>query len=218
LFFLRKKYIYLVIISVLLLTLAYVTNITSIPDSLILFQNEEFKINPIFGVKIEEAVQVGVNISKKIQEDENISNIENKEYNLSLLGFNVKTITANIIPTTKVVPLGNLIGLKLYTKGILVVGMSEIKGEDKKIYKPYEESGIEQGDSIIEINNEKVSTTEELIACVSKCNGKNIDVTYIKDGEILETQITPVKTENNTYKIGLWVRDAAAGIRYNDFL
>ena len=90
--------------------------------------------------------------------------------------------------------------------------MNEIKGEDDKIYKPFEEAGIEQGDSIIEINNESVNTTEELIACVSKCKGKEIDVTYIKDGEILETQITPVKTSDNTYKIGLWVRDSAAGV------
>jgi len=218
LFFFKKNYIYLIIIFLLLIILSYVANITSIPESLILFQNEELKINPIFGVKLEETVEVGANISKKTQITEEVSNIQSKEYNLSLLGFNLKTITANIIPNTKVIPLGNLVGLKLYTKGVLVVGMSEIKGEDKKVYKPYEEAGIEQGDSIIEINNEKVNTTEELIACVSKCNGDNIDVTYIKDGKILETQITPVRTADNTYKIGLWVRDATAGVRNNDFL
>lgn len=216
-FFYRKKYIYLIIITFLLIILAYVVNITSIPDSLILFQNDELNINPIFGIKIEETVEVGANISEKVQDNEDVNSVS-KEYNLSLLGFNLKTITANIIPTTKVIPLGNLVGLKLYTKGVLVVGMSEIKGEDKKVYKPYEEAGIEQGDSIIQINNEAVNTTEELIACVSKCGGKDIDVTYIKDGEVLETQITPVKTADNTYKIGLWVRDAAAGVRNNDFL
>ena len=51
-----------------------------------------------------------------------------------------------------------------------------------------------------------------MISCVSKCRGKTIDVTYVKDGNILETQITPVKTDKNTYKLGLWVRDAEAGI------
>lgn len=209
-FFLRKNYKSILILLSLLIVLAYTANITSIPDSLILFQNEELNLKPILGLKIEETVQVGADINKENSKLQ--SQTSKKEYNLSLLGFNLKTVTANIIPNTKVIPLGNLIGLKLYTKGVLVVGMSEIQGEDNKTYKPYEQAGIEQGDSIIEINNEVINTTDELIECVSKCKGKDIEVTYVKDGNIKKANITPVKTSKNTYKIGLWVRDAEAGV------
>jgi len=207
LFFIKKNYKQFILIFILLLTLAYVTNIVFIPNSIILFENEEFNIKSIWGMKLEETVEVGANVSKST-----VNNSETKSYNLSLFGFNLKKIKTNIYPTTKVVPVGSLVGLKLYTEGVLVVGMSEIKGEDNRIYKPYEEAGIEQGDSIIEINNVEVNSTTELISCVSKCRGKTIDVTYIKDGKVLETQITPVKTDKNTYKLGLWVRDAEAGI------
>lgn len=206
-FFIKKNYKQFILIFILLLTLAYVTNIMFIPNSLILFENEELKIKSIWGMKLEETVEVGANISKST-----VSNSQFKSYNLSLFGFDLKKIKTNIYPTTKVVPVGSLVGLKLYTQGVLVVGMSEIKGEDNKIYKPYEEAGIEQGDSIIEINNVEVNSTEDLISCVSKCRGDKINVTYVKDGEVLETQITPVKTDKNTYKLGLWVRDAEAGI------
>ena len=205
--FLRENIFKVILILILLVILAYVVNIASIPESIILFENEDFSIDMIAGIKLEETISVGSNLGTKISNDYN-----NKKYNLSLLGVNLKTITANVIEGTKVIPLGNLIGLKLYTDGVLVVGMSEIKGKDNKIYKPYEEAGIEQGDSIIEINDIKVNTTEELIECVSKCKGEAIDITYIKDGNVLETQIIPVKTSDNTYKIGLWVRDAEAGI------
>ena len=209
-FFLKKNYKYFIITSILLIILAYVTNITAIPQSLILFQNEDLNINPIFGVKIEETIEVGASLNQ------NSSNLQsqnsNKEYNLSLLGFNLRTIKANIIQKTKVIPLGNVVGLKLYTKGVLVVGVSEIKGEDNKIYKPYEEAGISQGDSIIEINNEPVNTTNELINCVSKCKGSNINIKYMDNGETYSTVIKPVKTSSKTYKIGLWVRDAAVGV------
>lgn len=219
-FFIKKNFINLIIIFLLLIILAYVVNITSIPESIILFENEELNLNPIFGVKIEEAIEVGSNIGERTSSNIQLqtSNLQSQtlsketKYNLSILGVNLKTITTNVTPITKVIPLGNLVGLKLYTKGVLVVGMNEIKGVDKKIYKPYEKTGIEQGDTIIEINNEKVNTTEELIACVSRCKGNEIDITYIKDGNILETQIRPVKASDNTYKIGLWVRDSAAGV------
>ena len=205
--FLKQNLFKIIIIFLLLVVLVYVSNISNIPESIILFENEDFNIDIIAGLKLEEAVPVTSNLGTKVS-----NNLEGKQYNLSLLGLNLKTITTNTIPQTKVIPLGNLIGLKLYTKGVLVVGTSEIKGEDNKTYKPYEEAGIKEGDSIIEINDVQINTTEDLITCVSKCKGENIDVTYIKDGNILQTQIMPIKTTDNTYKIGLWVRDAEAGI------
>lgn len=221
-FFLKKNYMYIILILILLIILAYATNITSIPESLILFENEEINYNPILGVRLEETITVGANLSEKFnqkfqtsdneEEKLQIANLQERQYNLSLFGINLKTIQANIISNTKVIPLGDLVGLKLYTKGVLVVGVGEIKGEDNKIYKPYEEAGISQGDSIIEINGESVNTTNELIACVSKCKGNNIEIKYIDDGETYNTTIKPVKTASNTYKIGLWVRDAAAGV------
>ena len=209
--FIKENLFQTILIISLLILLAYVTNITSIPNSIILFQNEELNFKTIAGITIEETIPVGV-APKGDTQTSNIQPQTSKTYNLSLLGFNIKKIQANIIQDRKVIPLGNLVGLKLYTQGVLVVGMSQIEGEDKKIYKPYEEAGIEQGDSIIKINNEEVENTEELLACVSKCKGKKMNITYLKEGVEVQTTITPVKTSKNTYKLGLWVRDAAAGV------
>lgn len=207
-FFIKKNYMYFILILFLLIILSYVTNITSIPDSVILFQNQQLNIKTIAGVELEETVPVGASLKN----DTSYSRASTEKYNLSFLGFNIKTITANVLPNTKVVPLGELAGLKLYTKGILVVGVSEIKGYDNKVYKPYEEAGIEQGDTILKINSEEVNTTEELLACVSKYKGNKMNITYIKNGETVEKTITPVKASANTFKIGLWVRDSGAGV------
>jgi len=59
---------------------------------------------------------------------------------VALLGIKVKEINVDIIENIEVVPLGSLIGVKLYTNGVLVVGMSEITGNDMERYKPYESS------------------------------------------------------------------------------
>jgi len=90
---------------------------------------------------------------------------------------------------------------------VLIVGMSEINGE-----KPYEKSGIKEGDRIIAINNNKISNTEDLIETVNKSSGKEIIIKYIREESEETTSITPVRTNDNEYKIGLWVRDAAAGV------
>lgn len=108
--------------------------------------------------------------------------------------------------------LGNIAGVKLYTSGILVVGMSEIEGVDNKKHKPYENSGIEEGDSIISIDNTKISTTQDLIDTVNASSGKDLAIEYVHNNATATCSITPVQTSNNEYKLGLWVRDSAAGV------
>lgn len=107
---------------------------------------------------------------------------------------------------------GSLIGMKLYTNGVLVVGMSEITGKDMERYKPYEESGINQGDIIVEVDEKSVSCTNDLTKCINKSEGQDMKITYVRNGEAIDTNIKPIKAEDNTYKIGLWVRDTAAGV------
>ena len=93
-----------------------------------------------------------------------------------------------------------------------MVGMSEIEGIDNKKYKPYENTGIEEGDRITKINEKNISTTSELINIVNQSKGEDIKITYIHDEESKECSIEPVQTASDEYKLGLWVRDSAAGV------
>lgn len=90
--------------------------------------------------------------------------------------------------------------------------MSEIEGIDEKRYKPYENTGIEEGDSIISVNQNTISTTDELVETINKSQGKQVKIKYIHEKETKECSITPVKTGESEYKLGLWVRDSAAGV------
>ncbi len=101
----------------------------------------------------------------------------------------------------------SLHGLKLYTSGVLVVGMTEIQGQ-----KPYKNAGIEEGDMIVEINEQEITCTEELVESVNNSKGESINIKYVRDGEEYVTTMAAVKVEEGKYKLGLWVRDGAAGI------
>ena len=116
------------------------------------------------------------------------------------------------ISDIQVIPVGEIVGIKLYTSGVLVVGTSGIQGIDGTIYKPFENTKIEEGDSIIAINGNIVNNTEELINEIDKSNGQEVKINYISNNEEKECTITPVKDKENKYKIGLWVRDSAAGV------
>ena len=53
---------------------------------------------------------------------------------------------ANINIERRVNPIGRTIGLKLYTDGVLVIGMSEITDENDVQQEPYINSGIKVND------------------------------------------------------------------------
>ena len=116
------------------------------------------------------------------------------------------------ISDIQVIPVGEVVGIKLYTSGVLVVGTSGIESIDGMTYKPYENADIREGDSIISINDNIVNNTEELIDAINMYNGEKIKVTYIRDNEEKTCEITPVQDKIGKYKIGLWVRDSAAGV------
>lgn len=200
----KKVFLKICLISFLLVILVYVTNITSMPDNVILFQGETLNLGLVLGVSIKENIET-VETSSILNSDNKVgkSNVILSLFNL----INIKEIEVNTINKTKVIPLGNSVGLKLYTSGVLVVGMTEIEGQ-----KPYENTGIEEGDMIVQVNQKEVTCTDDLLNCINSSNGENVNVKYIRNGEEYVATMAPIKTNKNEYKLGLWVRDGAAGI------
>lgn len=200
------------IITILIIIYSYALSIINIPDNIVIFEGETIKINTLLGFKVnlnnnEESVETSATNNNKLETPGKTS------VKVSLFdNILVKNVDVDVLPKTKVIPVGSIAGLKLYTNGVLVVGMSEIEGQDSKKYKPYENTGIQEGDTIIEINENKVESTEDLIKKVNNSKGQNLEVKYIHNNDTKECSITPVKTSANEYKLGLWVRDSAAGV------
>lgn len=200
-----KKIKRAILIFLLLIILAYTTNINAIPNSVIIFQGEELNLGTTFGLYLKEKEEKTVQTSSTI---DNKNVLSKKTVTISLFNlFDIKDLEINTIPETTVIPLGNLVGLKLYTNGVLVVGKSEINGQ-----KPYANTGIEEGDIIVEINQKEITCTSDLIETVNDSNGEDLKIKYLRDGVEYTANMEAIKAEDNKYKLGLWVRDGAAGI------
>lgn len=203
-----KLYKKILIVLFLLVIFVYICNITLMPNNLILIQGETLDLKTIYGITVGrkqdgKVLQASSNLNKN-----KVNDTGKIEVSLNLFGnIPVKKMDVNVIPKSEVVPVGKAIGMKLYTEGVLVVGMSEINGK-----KPYENSGIQEGDAIIEINNEQIENTNDLIETVNKSNGTTVEVKYKRNEQTITTSIEPAKVNENEYKLGLWVRDAAAGV------
>ena len=132
---------------------------------------------------------------------------------LKLFGlFPVKDVAVKVVDATSVVPCGTPFGIKMFTDGVLVVGMSAVDTPTGS-YTPAKSSGIKVGDVIVSINGETVSSTEQVAQRVEESGGKSLTFKIRRDNILFDVQFVPAKSVNeNRWKAGLWVRDSSAGI------
>ena len=207
-----KKILIAFLLCFLLIVYIYICAVNAIPKKIMLFKGEKINVKKIFGISLENN---DLDFETILTSSEAINKQETgtTKYIVKLFGiFDVKDVDVSVIERIKVIPIGQVSGIKLYTSGVLVVGMSEIKGEDNLKYRPYENLGIQEGDTIVQVNNRSVIDTKDLIDVVNHSKGESINIKYVRNEEIQECNIKPVKISNTEYKLGLWVRDSAAGI------
>lgn len=208
---LKKLIKKLLLVFFLLIIYSYTLVITNLPDELVVFEGETIFMKTLLGLNIklnDETIETSSNSSQSLTKQAGKSTLEVSLFD----SINIKNVNVDVLPKTTVIPVGNIAGVKLYTNGVLVVGMSEIEGYDNKKYKPYENKGIKEGDTIVKIDEKLINSTEDLIETVNNSQGRDIKVQYIHQEETKECSISPVKTSNSQYKLGLWVRDSAAGV------
>lgn len=136
---------------------------------------------------------------------------------LALNNFNRIEIQAsenNLLQSPiEVVPGGQPIGVKLNTKGVLVVALSDIDGIEEKILSPAATAGIQIGDCIVEINRLAVNCCQDISDAINNSKGKEIEVTIDRNSEKYFKKVIPKKSiSDNKFKIGLWIRDSTAGV------
>ncbi|WP_246202530.1 SpoIVB peptidase [Virgibacillus doumboii] len=129
-------------------------------------------------------------------------------------GLPAKKINDEKLEDMKVIPGGQSIGVQLHTLGVLVVGHHQVKGENGKV-SPGEDANIQVGDVILKINGNKIKGMEDIKSSVKKAgkNDKKLDIKIKRGDKTFDTTLEPVKDdEEDEYRIGLYIRDSAAGI------
>lgn len=98
------------------------------------------------------------------------------------------------------IPLGNIVGIRANTDGILV-----LENEEDYI------DGIKAGDNIVSIDGKRVYSSKDVKKIINYCNKDFVDVLVDRDGEYIQKEVK-LKKNGNEYKLGLWIRDKISGI------
>ena len=126
--------------------------------------------------------------------------------------FPIKTIPVTMVEKNEVCVGGNAVGLVLTTDGAIIVGFNTLNTENGKI-SPFEKSLFKVGDRIVSINGERVSCIKDIEAISKNFTNKEVEIVAIRKNKEIRQNITPLYDKfTKNYKLGLWVRDDAAGV------
>lgn len=131
---------------------------------------------------------------------------------VKLFGFlPFKQIDIQIIEDQELIPVGKPIGIYLKTDGILVIGVGEFVGQDGVEYSPSKYI-LKSGDYIQKLNGDPIDDKDNFIERIEQCCGQAIVLTVVRNEEIMDLTIQPIRDQNGVYRIGAWVRDNAQGV------
>lgn len=120
-------------------------------------------------------------------------------------------VACSAAPKAKtLVPVGKAVGIKLFSHGVMVVGLENVD-TDQGSRSPARECGLKVGDIITELDGESVNTIEDVSDIVSKNGAEPLEVTAVRKGEALSTTAMPCLSPEG-YRLGAWIRDSMAGI------
>ncbi|TCS84047.1 SpoIVB peptidase [Tepidibacillus fermentans] len=144
------------------------------------------------------------------------SKIGKSSVELKLFGvIPFKKVDVNVLKDIKVIPGGQTIGVKLKSAGVMVVGEYSIQTEDGKTISPAELAGIRIGDILLKMNGKFLSSVDDVSKLLNQLatEKKSIELELQRAKERIKVKINPVfDTKSQAYRLGLYIRDSAAGV------
>lgn len=123
-----------------------------------------------------------------------------------------RTPKPGVVTTKMLVPVGHTVGIKLFSDGVLVVGLSQIDTADGAA-EPAKSCGLKEGDIITHIDRREVDTIEEVQAALARSDGESMSIRALRGDTAVELTAKAVQCgTDGSYKLGAWIRDSMAGI------
>ena len=123
---------------------------------------------------------------------------------LALLACSASVAMAAEVTPRMLVPVGHTVGIKLFSKGVVVVKLSDGG-------TPAKACGLRTGDVIVQCGGSTVTSSEQFQSLLQTCGG-TAELEVRRNGDSMTLSVEPERNDQGVYCIGAWIRDSMAGI------
>ncbi len=126
-----------------------------------------------------------------------------------------KSRAIQVMPQLKLLPGGQSIGVSLQAKGVMVVGQAAVQNQEGKLVYPAKEAGIEVGDIILKIDGREMNSDQDVANAIHRAGEKQgfSEILLNHNGQTMQKRVSTVYCpETNRHRVGLYVRNEAAGV------
>ena len=106
---------------------------------------------------------------------------------------------------------GQVVGVQISTRGVVVAGVSEVETSGG-VRSPAKDAGIQQGDIIIKADGVEINKAAELTEAVERLGGESITLTVLRADKPVSVTVTPARSGEGQWLLGMWLRDGVSGI------
>ena len=111
----------------------------------------------------------------------------------------------------ELVPVGDTVGIEIKMDGVLVAETGEVETAQGKL-SPARSAGLRPGDMIVSVNGRSTKTAAEFLSAAEKMDGSAVEILAKREGREIKFSVTPAKSTDGGWQLGLWLRDGAGGI------
>ena len=131
---------------------------------------------------------------------------------LDMWGVPVRRVAVKITRERRVIPGGHSIGVALRTRGVMVVGVSDIATEDGMTC-PARAAQLRAGEAIVSVGGVDVNSVDEFTSLLEDGKGAPVELGISGEDGLRRATVTPVlDPHDGRYRLGAWVRDSTAGV------
>lgn len=123
----------------------------------------------------------------------------------------LKAVSLEVWPDKMLQAGGSMVGIDLFTDGILVLGTGKVDTENGEENSPAR-GILYAGDKIRKVNGEEVSTVEEVDALIAGSANETVRLEIDREGERKTVSVIPKMDADGKPRIGIWIRDRAQGL------
>jgi stage IV sporulation protein B len=127
-----------------------------------------------------------------------------------------------VLPSLRVVPGGQAIGVLVAARGMIVTGFSPVPVEGGGTLEPARQAGVKVGDLITAVNGRPVYTAGQLEALVNSGRGRAVVVEVRRGTNSLRLTVPPARraaeagaageADRGRWRLGVYVEDPTAGV------